>query len=266
MSDMSVARLGQALAAAFRLGTKPLAVYGAEKPPENAVPLPKVHRCIAVAMIRMAHPGGPPAVYLGEDTRIGCCPGGLSHTGYIFRPPAIRYFVSTGKPGIPDAPAEYLKASPELVDQCFSAIGPITPAGNCLVIQTCESVSPSEIGVRAITCFGNAEQIRNLAALVHFDRPEPFFPVLVPWGPACDTLVTYPAGMAANAPKDSAFMGPQDPTVNHALPEGLLAIGLPVAVAQRIGKNIPGSFISRKPETAFPVHGEKQGRVSSFSG
>ena len=257
MSDMPIARLGQALAAACRLGTKPLAVYGAEKPPETAVSLPEIHRCIAVAMIRMAQNEGPQAIYLGADTRIGCCPGGLSHTGYIPRPPAISYFVSTGRPGIPDAPAEYLKAAPELVDQCFSAIGTITPAGKYLVIQTCESVPPSVTGVRAVTCFGNAEQIRNLAALVHFDRAEPFFPVLVPWGPACGTLVTYPAGMAAKAPKDSAFMGPQDPTVNHALPGGLLAIGLPVAVAQRIAENIPNSFISRKPGVAFPEHTEE---------
>ncbi|MDD1707426.1 MAG: DUF169 domain-containing protein [Methanoregulaceae archaeon] len=258
MSDMPIAKLGQTLAAACRLETKPLAVYGAEKPPEIAVSLPEIHRCIVVAMIRMAQNDGPPAVFLGKDTRIGCCPGGLSHTGYISRPPAISYFVSTGRPGIPDAPAEYLKDSPELVDQCFSAIGTITPAGKYLVIQTCESVPPSVTGIRAISCFGNAEQIRNLAALVHFDRPEPFFPVLVPWGSACGTLVTYPAGMAAKAPKDSAFMGPQDPTVNHALPKELLAIGLPIAVAQRIGENIPNSFISRRPEVAFPDHGEKK--------
>jgi hypothetical protein len=257
MSDMPIAELGQAIAAACHLGTRPLAVYGAEEPPDNAVSLPEIHRCIVVTMIRMAQRDGPPAVYFGSDIRTGCCPGGLSHSGYILRPPAISYFVSTGRPGIPDAPAEYLKATPELVDQCFAAIGKISPLGKYLVIRTCESVPPSVTGIRAISCFGNAEQIRNLAALVHFDRPEPFFPVLVPWGPACSTLVTYPSGMATEAPRESAFIGPQDPTVNHALPEGMLAIGLPIAIAQRIGENIPKSFISRRPEVAFPDHKER---------
>ncbi len=252
MPDLPVRELSRMLASAFRLTKKPLAVYGSEKPPGDAVPLPSVHRCIAVAMIRMAGDEGPPAVYFGADVRQGCCPGGLSHTGYITRPPAISWFVSTGRPGIPDAPAEYLKAGPELVDACFDAIGPITPAGPYLVIRTCESVPDDETGVRAISCFGNAEQIRNMAALVHFDRAEPFFPVLVPWGPACGTLVSYPAGMAAGAPRDSAFMGPQDPTANHALPPDLLAIGLPVAVARRMAENIGRSFISRRSGVAFP--------------
>jgi hypothetical protein len=239
------------IASAFRLTTKPLAVHGSAVPPADAVPLPSVHRCIAVAMVRMAMEDGPSAIYLGRDVQQGCCPGGLSHTGFIVRPPAISWFVSTGRPGIPDAPAEFLKAGPELVDACFDAIGPITPAGPCLVLRTCESVPDRETGIRAITCFGNAEQVRNMAALVHFDRAEPFFPVIVPWGPACDTLVTYPAGMAAGAPRDSAFLGPQDPTVNHALPPDILAIGLPIAVARKMAENIGRSFISRRGEVAF---------------
>lgn len=252
MPDLSIRELGRMIASAFRLNTKPLAVCGSPEPPFDAVPLSSVHRCIAVTMFRMAMNEGPPAVYIGSNVSQGCCPGGLSHTGYTMRPPAISWFVSTGRPGIQDAPAEYLKAGPELVNACFDAIGPVTPAGPYLVIRTCESVADHEAGIRAISCLGNAEQIRNMAALVHFDRAEPFFPVLVPWGPACDTLVTFPAGMAAGAPRGSAFMGPQDPTVNHALPRDTMVIGLPITVARRMGDNISRSFISRRPGVAFP--------------
>jgi hypothetical protein len=255
MPDLPVRELGRMIATAFRLKTRPLAVIGADEPPADAIPLPSVHRCIATTMARMAIEDGPSAVYLGMDVRQGCCPGGLSHAGYIMRPPAISYFVSTGRPDIPDAPAEYLKAGPGLVDACFDAIDPIIPAGNYLVIRSCESVPVGETGVRAVTCFGTAEQIRNMAALVHFDRAEPFFPVLVPWGPACATLVTYPAGMATGAPRDSAFMGPQDPTANYAIPADILAIGLPLAVARRMGENIGRSFISRRAGIAFPERG-----------
>jgi len=255
---MSIRELGELIAATFRLGTKPIAVHGSDTPPEGAVFLPSVHRCLATAMIRMSKGEAPSVVYLGEDAKAGCCPGGLSHAGYIRRPPAISYFVSSGNPAIPDAPAEYLKATPELVDACFAAEGAITPPGRYLVVRTTESVPDPFTGVRAISFFGRAEQVRNLVAQVHFDRSEPFYPVLVPWGPACATLVTYPAGMAANAPPDSAFLGPQDPTLNYALPPDIFGIGLPVRVARRVGENIGRSFITKRTEVAFPGHEEKR--------
>ncbi|MCE5298447.1 MAG: DUF169 domain-containing protein [Methanoregulaceae archaeon] len=252
----SVRVVGKEIATACRLSTEPLAVYGSDSVPEGAVHLHEVHRCIAAAMVKMATERGVSAFYLGSDAKTGCCPGGLSHTGYITRPPAISFFVSTGRPGIPDAPAEYLKASPGLVDQCFDAEGKITPLGKYLVVRTCASVPDSVKGVKAISCFGNAEQIRNLSALVHFDRADPFSPVLVPWGPACATVVTYPAGMAEHAPAESAFLGPQDPTVNWALSPDLMAIGLPIGVARRIAENLNESFIAKRPSVAFPDHGK----------
>ena len=255
---MSIRELGELIAATFRLGTKPIAVHGSDTPPEGAVFLPSVHRCLATAMIRMSKGEAPSVVYLGEDAKAGCCPGGLAHAGYIRRPEAISYFVSTGNPAIPDAPAEYLKASPELVDACFAAEGVITPPGKYLVVRTTESVPAPFTGVRAISFFGKAEQIRNLVAQVHFDRAELFYPVLVPWGPACATLVTYPAAMAANAPPDSAFLGPQDPTLNYALPPDILATGLPVSVARRVGETIGRSFITKRREVAFPGHEGKR--------
>jgi hypothetical protein len=249
--------LGLRIKTAFHLSTLPLVSYGSQTLPEDGVPLSSVHRCIATTMIRMATGQAPAVVFLGSDTKSGCCPGGLSHTGYITRPPAISYFVSTGRPDIPDAPAEFLKASPGLVDQCFAAVGTITPPGRYLVIRTCESVPDSISRGRAVTCFGTAEQIRNLAALIHFDRPEPFFPVLVPWGPACATLVSYPGGLAANAPAESAFLGPQDPTFNYALPSDMLGIGLPFDIARRVEENIGRSFVARRPEVTFPDHSIK---------
>jgi hypothetical protein len=260
MPPETLQELGELIASAFRLGTRPLAVHGSDRPPKGGALLSSVHRCIATVMVRMAFGKAPEVVYLGSDDRTGCCPGGLSHTGYIQRPPGIRYFVSTGRPDIPDAPAEYLKASPELVDECFAAVGTITPPGKYLVIRTCESVPDSLPEVRAVSCFGTCEQIRNLAAMVHFDRPDPFFPVIVPWGSACSTLVTYPAGLTASAPTDSAFIGPQDPTLNYALPPDILGIGLPFRVARKIGENIGRSFITKRPEVAFPDHSVPEDR------
>jgi hypothetical protein len=256
----SIRVVGKKIAEACRLSTEPLAVYGAESIPHGGVHLSVIDRCIAAAMVKMATEKETSALYLGGDAKAGCCPGGLSHTGYIKRPPAISFFVSTGNPGIKDAPAEYLKASPDLVDRCFEAEGTITPIGKYLVVQTCASVPDALQTVKAISCFGTAEQIRNLSALVHFDRADPFSPVIVPWGPACATIVTYPAGIAAHAPAESAFMGPQDPTVNRSLPPDLMAIGLPVTVARRVAENIDRSFITKRPSVAFPDRGDAHGR------
>lgn len=252
--------IGKKIADACRLSTEPLAVYGSDNIPEGAVHLPEIDRCIAAAMVKMAMEKEISAFYIGGDATRGCCPGGLSHTGYIKRPPAISFFVSTGNPGVSDAPAEYLKASPDLVDRCFEAEGTITPIGKYLVVQSCASVPDTVTTVKAISCFGTAEQIRNLSALVHFDRADPFFPVIMPWGPACATIVTYPAGLAEKAPAESAFIGPQDPTVNWALPPDLMAIGLPVAVARRVGENVGKSFITKRPSVAFPNHDGAHGK------
>jgi hypothetical protein len=192
------------------------------------------------------------ALCMGVDTKAGCCPGGLTHTGLISYPPSIKYFVSTGKKEYRGGAAEFLKADPETVERSFRALGRITPPGKYLVIQACEDLPDPEPYVRSICLFGNAEQVRNLGTLVHFDRNDPFFPVIVPWGPVCSTLITYPAGMAQNAPADTAFMGPQDPTLNYALPADTMALGVPISVAQRMAENIPLSFITKRPDVAYP--------------
>lgn len=248
----SIGEIGQRFTAAFRLSAKPLAVYGSDGVPDHAVHLSSVNRCIAVAMYRMAAEKDVPAIYLGRDAGEGCCPGGLTHMGFTDRPEYIRHFVSTGRKDVRGRAAEYLKATPELVDRCFAAVGSITPPGNYLVIQACEAVPETHHDVRSVCCFGNAEQIRNIAALVHFDRDEPFFPVLIPWGPACATFVSYPAGFTENAPANSAFAGPQDPTFNWAFPPDYLGIGIPFHLAQQMAENIERSFIAKRPRVAFP--------------
>ena len=61
--------------------------------------------------------------------------------------------------------------------------------------------------------------------------------------------------MAENAPENSAFMGPQDPTQNRNLPPDMMAIGIPAAMAVKMVKNLDMSFITRLPQVAFPRHG-----------
>ncbi|MEN6443032.1 MAG: DUF169 domain-containing protein [Methanoregula sp.] len=255
MTEDNFREIGARLASAFRLTTRPLAVYGAKTLPGGTVHLPEVNRCFAVSLFRMATEKGLSAIHVSADSGVGCCEGGLAHMGFHPEPDDIRYFVSTGKKDVRGGAAEYLKASPDLVERCLKAFGTITPPGKYLIIQTCETLPDKNPGVRSICCFGTAEQIRNMAALVHFDRDDPFSPVIVPWGSSCSTFITFPAGMAENAPKNSAFIGPQDPTQNRNLPADMMAIGIPAGLAVRMAENLDASFIVRRPQVAFPRHG-----------
>jgi hypothetical protein len=248
MTNPDFREIGERLKAAFRLTTRPLAVYGSETLPAGISPMNGVNRCFAVSLFRMATGNEVSAIYVSAETGEGCCPGGLYHVGYIPVPGDIRYFVSTGRKDVRGGAAEYLKASPDLVEQCTLAAGPIHPPGKYLIVQACETLPDAGPGVRSLCCFGTGEQIRNMAALIHFS------PVIVPWGSSCSTFITFPAGLAENTPRDTAFMGPQDPTQNHSLPPDMMALGIPAGMAERMVKNLDASFITRRPQVAFPRH------------
>jgi len=254
MAALSARESGLRLAAAFRLKTRPLAVYGSETLPGGISRLSEINRCFAVSLYRIATGRDVSALYVSADTQEGCCPGGLSHVGYTPLPDDIRYFVSTGKKGVHGGVAEYLKARPELADRCTAAAGPIHPPGKYLIVQACETLPEPGPVVLSFCFFGTAEQIRNMAGLVHFDRDDPFSPVIVPWGSACSTYITFPAGLAENTPHYTAFMGPQDPTQNHSLPPGMMALGIPLAMAGRMAANLDASFVVKRPQVAFPPH------------
>jgi hypothetical protein len=257
MAPVSFREIGQRLVKAFRLETRPLAVYGTEKLPAGTLHLSDVNRCFAVSLYQMAAGMDVSALYVSADTQEGCCPGGLFHVGYIPVPDEIKYFVSTGKKDVRGGAAEYLKAAPELVERCAAAAGPIRPPGKYLVVQACGTLPDAEPAIRSLCCFGTGEQIRNMAALVHFDRDDPFSPVIVPWGSACSTYITFPAGLAEKTPRDTAFVGPQDPTQNHSLPPGMMAIGIPADMAARMAGNLESSFIVKRPQVAFPPHRQR---------
>jgi hypothetical protein len=254
MALLSFREIGQQIVAAFRLETRPLVVYGTETLPAGIVNLSEVNRCFAVSLYQMATEKDVSSLYVSADTQEGCCLGGLYHVGYIPVPDEIKYFVSTGRKDVRGGAAEYLKASPELVERCTVAAGPIRPPGKYLVVQACETLPDAEPAIRSLCCFGTGEQIRNMAALIHFDRDDPFSPVIVPWGSACSTYITFPAGLADDTPRNTAFVGPQDPTQNHSLPPGMMAIGIPADIAVMMTKNLDSSFIVKRPQVAFPRH------------
>lgn len=75
---------------------------------------------------------------------------------------------------------------------------------------------------------------------------------MIPGGPICATMIAFPAGMAENAPKDSAYVGPVDPTGNPWLSPELMIMGIPSKLAQQMGADLEESFICKRSNIAYP--------------
>jgi hypothetical protein len=252
MSGLSISEIGNKMAKAGRLKIRPLCVYGSEKIHAGVTPSASVSSCIARAILTLAAHEKTPPIYVGADMRERCCAGGLAQFGFIEFNPGIKYFVSTGWKGFRNGAAEYLRASPELVEENRKLMGKITPPGKYLVIRPCADLVNEDPGVRSILCFGIAEQIRNLCSLAHFRSRDPFREVLVPQGASCATFVSYAAGMVENAPADAVFVGPCDPTGNSWFPPDHLSLAVPIRTARRMSEDLEASFIVKRPTVAYP--------------
>jgi hypothetical protein len=244
--------LGKKLAEAGRLKLRPLCIYGTDIVPPGAVPSYTVDRCIAKAIYTSAFNAETPPLFF-EGGHEACCMGGRLWMGLTEPHPKLKYFVTVGAPDFRGGAAEHLKASPELFDEYKARAGKITPPGKYTVISPCDGTVPLD-NVRSFILFAGAEQARNLCGLAQFSSGDTFFKTLIPGGPTCATMITYPAGMAANAPKDSAFIGPVDPTGNLWFPPDLMVMGIPLGLAERMAADADASFIGRRARIAYPEH------------
>jgi uncharacterized protein (DUF169 family) len=242
--------LGKKLTEAGRLKLRPLCVYGTDEIPEGAVPSYTVDRCVAKAVYISAFFKETPPLYI-EAGHEQCCAGGLVWTGLAEPHPKLKYFVTVGTPDFHGGVAEHLKATPELFDELMERAGKILPHGKYTVIAPCTGEIEPDI-VRSYIVFAGAEQIRNLCGLAQFSSSDPFFKTIIPGGPTCATMITFPAGMAENAPKDSVFVGPVDPTGNSWLPPELMIMGIPSGLAQQMGADLEKSFICKRSKIAYP--------------
>jgi hypothetical protein len=254
MEELSLSEVGNRLTQAGRLKTRPLCVYGSQGIPGGVAPSTSVNSCVARAIFTLATHQETPPIYVTANMPERCCPGGLAQLGFTEFVPGIKYFVSTRSKDYRNGAAEFLRASPELVEENRKLMGKITPPGKYLVIQSCADLVNEDRGVRSILCFGIAEQIRNLCSLVQFRSRDPFREILVPQGASCASFVSYAAGMVENAPADAAFVGPCDPTGNSWFPPDHLSIAFPIKIAKRISVDLESSFIIKRPTVAYPTH------------
>ncbi|HOW15370.1 DUF169 domain-containing protein [Methanosarcina sp.] len=249
-ATLSVEELGKKLTEAGRLQLRPLCVYATDEVPQGAVPSYTVDRCVAKAVYISALFNETPALYV-EAGHEQCCPGGLTWMGLAEPHPKLKYFVTVGTPDFHGGAAEHLKATPELFDEQKERAGKITPCCRYTVIAPCTDEVKSE-AARAFILFAGCEQIRNLCGLAQFNNSDPFFRTVIPGGPVCATMIAFPAGMAENAPRESAFVGPVDPTGNPWLPPDLMIMGIPAGLAQQMAACLEESFICKRSRIAYP--------------
>jgi hypothetical protein len=250
MSEISIREIGEKLSAAGRLKHRPIGIYGADIIPEGTVAVSSVDRCIAKTIFMMAAHDTVPPVYISAEDE-DCCAGGRTWLGFIEMNPKLKYFVTIGTKDFRGGAAEHLKATPELFEKSFEALGKVVPAGKYIIASPCSSIE-KDPGVRSILLFGNGEAIRNLAGLAQFNEWEQFSSVVTPGGPTCATFITYPAGMAEKAPKRAVFTGPTDPTGNLWFPPELMAMGIPIEKAREMTANADESFIGKRARIAYP--------------
>lgn len=240
-------QIGDALSHAVDLKTKPVCVYGSDLIPENGVRSSSIGHCLASSMYRIAIGQVKDPVFVGNESgQPFCrCIGGPAWFGYGSFDPRLPGLMSTGSKDTTNCAPKYLKKNVSVASMTYKAVGRIEPLGKYTVMRSCEDMH-EDPGAKCIVCFASGEQIRDLCALAHFRSCDALDLISVPWGPACATLVTYPAGMAENASSDRIYIGPTDPSSKEWLPENYMAMGIPARIARMMAEDAERSFLAKQ--------------------
>jgi len=243
----TIREIGAALARAVNLKVRPICVYGSDSIPENCIRAASISPCIASAIYQLATGTIDGPIYAGNETdKFFCrCIGGPAWFGYGSFDPRLACLMSMGSKEIKDSNPKYLKEDEQVAFEMYKSIGKITPIGKYVIMEACEDIY-GDPGVKCIVYFGTGEQIRDLCTLAYFRARDVSSAVSVPWGPACATLVTYPACMCENISHSQVFIGPTDPSAMEWLPDNYMAMGIPLKIAVQMAEDIEKSFISKR--------------------
>lgn len=245
MPELTIEEIGRTLADSANLETQIVCVYGSERIQESGVWTSSINGCLASAIYQMAMGEVCGPLYAGyeQDQSFCRCMGGPAWFGYRSFDPRLMSLLASGSEDVKGFTQKSLKKSPQIAQKTISSIGRVVLLGRYVVMSCFEGLQDDR-GVRCIVCFAKGEQIRNLCALAHYSSIDVFDPVSIPWGPSCATIITYPAGMAENAPSDMLFVGPSDPSASVWLPKGCLVVGIPVKIARMMAECVKQSFLA----------------------
>jgi len=249
---MNAKTIGEKLTQAARLPGRAVCVFGSEDPKQGSVLIASVDSCLARAVFKISSERDAPAVYFGTEAKAGMCPGGQRWCGVTSATSTIKYFVSTGRPDVMGGAAEYLKPSPDAAERFFAAPGKIAFPSKYLNIAGWDQLDENQ-DVLSFILIGKAESMRNVGGLVQYTFEDIFSSMVMPSGPACASMITYAAGLSEKAPRNTAFVGPVDPTGNAWFPPEMLSMAIPFEMAAKMGENLEDSFLTKRPEVALPV-------------
>ncbi len=249
---MNAKTIGKKLTQAARLSGRAVCVFGSEDAQQGSVKIANVDRCLARAVYKISLKQHAPPVYFGAEAKTGMCPGGQRWCGVTSAPSMIKYFVSTGRPDVMGGAAEYLKPDPDAAERFLAAPGKISFPSKYLNIAGWDQLDEGQ-DVLSFILIGNAESIRNLGGLVQYTFEDVFSSVVMPSGPVCASMITYAAGLSEKAPRETAFIGPVDPTGNAWFPPEMMSLAIPFEMARKMAENIEDSFLAKRPEVAFPI-------------
>ena len=243
---LSIRQIGERLADAVNLKTNPICVYGSDQKPEDSIHSSQISTCLAQSMYLIAEGNILSPVYVGNETgQVFCrCIGGPAWFGYGRFDPKLPGMMSTGSADAKHA-GKHLKRDENIAYATYWAVGDIKRLGRYVVIRRCDDIE-EDPGIKCIICFACGEEIRDLCALAHFSSTDVFNLISVPWGPACATLVTYPAGMVENAGPARISLGPTDPSARSWMPKNCMAMGIPVEIARGMAEDVDISFLAEK--------------------
>jgi len=243
--ELSIMQSTAALARAVDLKTRPVCVYGSDRIPENGIRSCLLSQCVASAMYQIAQcKVNDPVFVSDEPDQFFCrCIGGPAWFGYRRFDPQLAGLMSDGSEDKVST-AKHLKKNEKIAWETYRSEGDIEPIGKYVVMRRYDDM-PEDQAVKCIICFGTSEQIRDLCALGHFGSRDAFGAISIPWGPACATLVTYPAGMAENEAPPRIYVGPTDPSSREWLPGNCMAVGIPSEIAREMAGDVAKSFLAR---------------------
>jgi hypothetical protein len=246
-----VKELNGRIVEAGKLDHQVIGIYCQDAFPEEAVPVASIikegHPCLAKALLKMSIEKDLRPVFVGGGKNQECCWGASIWLGFRDFPTNIEEMFSSDSPN-PDSMR--IKKTSKLCRQTIADIGKITPGGKYIVMRSLPDIEIGLEHLRSILCVGNSLQIRNLGAMVHYSEGGAFAPIMAPWGSGCATFITYPAGMASNAPKDTAFLSPMTPEANEWLPKDTLILGIPIDMAVRMAEGFETSFAAKRTESS----------------
>jgi hypothetical protein len=247
MTGATISEIADTIAGAINLETKLVCAYGCDQIPEKGIRSSSISDCVASAIYQIAAGKVTEPLYVGDEPGQSFCRciGGPAWFGFGPFDPRLMGLIATGSMDIEDSAPKYLKESETIAHKSYQTVGEIAPLGRYVVMRSCHDMS-EDTGLRCMVCFATAAQIRDLCALAHFRRADVFDAISIPWGPACATMVTYPAGMAENASADRIYAGPADSSSKEWLPEDCMVLGIPFKIAGAMAEDIERSFIGRR--------------------